>query len=159
MKYKFDYKITALDLWQISMYGIYSSMVGVSNIIFTVAMLLLTARLWGEAHIIVKILLIFGISLFPVIQPIAIYIRAKRKVQAIPRDLEIAFDDSGMHIKSEKQSSILKWNEITGVTKRPKMIVVYTKYKHGYVLPNKLLGKGKDDFYSYITLKIDMRQS
>ena len=32
-KYKFTYQITAFDLWQLSMYGIYGSMVGVCNII------------------------------------------------------------------------------------------------------------------------------
>jgi hypothetical protein len=118
MKYRFSYQITAWDILKISVNGIYSSMIGASNIIFTVAVLLLTTKLWGEVNNLVKILLILGIFLFPIIQPVAIYIRAKRQVEAIPHDLEIAFNDSGMHFISQQQSSRLKWNEITGVTKR-----------------------------------------
>ena len=159
MKYKYSYQITAWDILKISVNGIYSSMIGASNIIFTVAVLLLTTKLWGEVNNLVKILLILGIFLFPIIQPVAIYIRAKRQVEAIPHDLEIAFNDSGMHFISQQQSSRLKWNEITGVTKRSNMVVIYTKYKHGYIFPNKVLGKEKDDFYRYIVSKIHRRQS
>ncbi|HHY43078.1 MAG TPA: YcxB family protein [Thermoanaerobacterales bacterium] len=157
MRYKFNYAITALDLWQLSMYGIYSSMIGVCNIIFTIAMLLLTAKFWGNVNSFVKILLIFGIGLFPIIQPIAIYARAKRYVAAIPHDLEICFDDSGIYIRTKKQSHILKWNEIKSISKRPNMIVIYTVANRGYILPNKILKEQREDFYRYLISKVDMR--
>lgn len=156
MRYRFKYQITASDILKISMHSIYSSMIGVSNIIFTIAMSLLAVKLWGEVSIFVKMLLILGVCLFPVIQPIAIYIRAKRQVDAVPNDLEIAFDDSGMNIKSKKHSSKLKWNEIKRITKRPNMIIIYTKSGHGYLFPNKVLGEEKEEFYRFIVSKINM---
>ena len=37
MKYKYTYRNTAGELWQLSMYYIYGSMAGLCNIIFTAA--------------------------------------------------------------------------------------------------------------------------
>ncbi|MEW9124953.1 MAG: YcxB family protein [Thermotaleaceae bacterium] len=154
MKYTFIYRTTAFDLWQLSMYGIYGSMVGVCNIIFTVAMLLLSAKFWGDVNSFMKILFIIAISLFTVIQPAAIYMRAKRQALAVSQDVELSFDDSGIHINTDKQNSDLKWNTIKGVSKKPSMIVIFSTTKHGFVLTNKVLGKQKEAFYDYVVSRI-----
>lgn len=153
MKYTFAYQTTAFDLWQLSMYGIYGSMVGVCNIIFTVAMLLLSARFWGDVNNFIKILFIMAISIFTVIQPTVIYMRAKRQVATVPQDIEIGFDDRGIHVKTEKQSSDLKWSTIKGVSKKLSMIVIFSTTKHGFILTNKVLGKEKEALYDYIVSK------
>ncbi|MDF2547343.1 MAG: hypothetical protein K0R93_2241 [Anaerosolibacter sp.] len=154
MKYRFTYQTTAFDLWQLSMYGIYGSMVGVCNIIFTVAMGLLSAKFWGTVNGFMKIIFIIAICLFTVIQPAVIYMRAKRQVATFPHDMEIGFDDHGVHVKTEKQRSELKWNTIKAVSKKPSMIVIFSTTKHGFVLTNKALGKQKEAFYSYVVSKI-----
>jgi len=154
MKYKFNYQTTAFDLWQLSMYSIYGSMVGVCNIIFTVAMLLVSIRFWEDVNGIIKIILIIAICLFTVIQPAVVYKRAKKQVGAVPRDMEIGFDDNGIHVKTQNQSSNLKWNTIKGLSKKPSLIVIFSTTKHGFVLTNKVLGKQKKDFYDYVVSKI-----
>lgn len=155
MKYKFTYQTTAFDLWQLSMYGTYGSMVGVCNIIFTVAMLLLTGKFWGDVSSFIKILFIMAICLFTVIQPAVVYMRGKRQVATVPQDMEIGFDDNGIHVKTENQNSDLKWNSIKGVSKKPSMIVIFTTTKHGFILTNKMLGKQKKAFYDYVVSKIE----
>lgn len=154
MEYKFTYQTTAFDLWQLSMYGTYSSIVGVCNLIFTIAMLLLTIRFWGTVNIFAKMLLLIGICLFTVIQPAVVYMRAKRQVAAIPNNMEIGFDDNGLHIKTEKEISDLEWNRIKGLSKKPSMIVILLADQRGFVLTNKMLGKQKEAFYSYAASKI-----
>ncbi|HHX59879.1 MAG TPA: YcxB family protein [Epulopiscium sp.] len=153
MKYKFTYTTTALDVWQLAMYGTYGSLIGVCNIIFTVAMLLLTGKFWGDVGIPMKILLIIGICLFTVIQPLAIYRRAKKQIPEIPQEVEIGFDDHGVHIKTGDQNSKLKWKAIQGVSKKPTMIIIFSTQKHGFVLNNKVLGKEKRACYEYILSK------
>ena len=37
--------------------------------------------------------MLFGCLLFPVIQPIAIYLKAKGQVRAMPKGVELAFDE------------------------------------------------------------------
>ena len=154
MKYKFNFKTTAFDIWQLSMYGIYGSIVGVCNVIFTVMMLLLANKYWTNVNNLTKIMLIVGIALFTVIQPVVVYMRCKRQVAKMPYDIEIEFDDDEIHIKTEKQSSDLIWSEVKGVLKKPSMIVIYSTNKHGFILNNKVLGKQKDVFYDFVLSKI-----
>ncbi len=154
MKYKFTYQTTAFDIWQLSMYSTYGSMVGVCNIVFTVAMLLLSVKFWGDVNNFMRILLIIAICLFTVIQPVVVYMRAKRQVRTVPSDMEIGFDDKGIHVKTKDQSSDLKWNRIKGVSKKPSMIVIFSTTKHGFILTNKMLGKQKEEFYDYVNSKI-----
>ncbi|MGN9164378.1 YcxB family protein [Tissierellaceae bacterium HCP3S3_D8] len=154
MKYKFNYQTSAFDLWQLSMFGIYGSIIGVCNIIFTVAILLLATKFWEDVSRFIKILLIISISLFTVIQPIAVYIRAKRQIATVPQDMEIGFDDNGIHIKTSNQNSDLKWSTIKGVIKKPSMIIIFTTMKHGFIITNKMLGKQKETFYDYIVSQI-----
>ena len=154
MTYKFNYQTSAFELWQLSMYGTYGSMIGVCNIIFTAAMLLLAAKIWGDINSFIKILLIVGISLFTVIQPLAVYIRAKRQIATVPQDMEIGFDDNGIHVKTSNKYSDLKWSTVKGVTKKSSMIIIFTTAKHGFIISNKMLEKQKDDFYDYVVSKI-----
>ena len=154
MIYKFTYKTSPFDLWQLSMYSIYNSMVGVCNIIFTVAMVLLSGRFWQDVNIFVKVLLIMAICLFTIIQPMVVYIRAKRQLSAISQDIEIGFDDYGIHVKTGNKKSDLKWHTIKAVSKKLGMVIIYSTTKHGFVLTNKVLGKEKQAFYNYVLLKI-----
>lgn len=154
MKYKFTYQTTAFDFWKLSMYYTYGSMVGVCNMIFTVAMILLTVKFWGDVNSLVKILLITASCLFTVIQPLVVYRRAKKQVAKVSEDMEIGFDDKGVHIKTEKQSSDLKWHTIKRVSKKPTMIVIFSTTTHGFILTNKVLGNQKESVYNYIISKI-----
>ncbi len=49
MAYRYESKIRPLDFWLLSMYHTYHSMVGMCNIVFGVAMILLTYRFWAQA--------------------------------------------------------------------------------------------------------------
>lgn len=154
MKYQFTYRTKAFDLWQLAMYATYSSIVGVINIIFTVAMFLLCVKFWENANGYIRTLLILGVSLFTFIQPVVVYIRAKRQLASVQEDMEIGFDDLGVHVKTESQNSNLKWKTIKGISKKPNMIIVYTTTTHGFILKNKMLGTQKEAFYDYVVSKI-----
>ncbi len=69
MRYKYTYRTTARDLWQLSMYYIYGSLAGLCNIIFTVAAFALGFSRWDQAQGIVRCLIVLGCCLFTVIQP------------------------------------------------------------------------------------------
>jgi hypothetical protein len=154
MTYNFKYQTKAIDLWQLSMYGIYGSILGVCNIIFTVAMILMTFKFWTGSNMTVKTLLILAICIFTIIQPLVIFLRAKKQAEKVAEHVEIGFDDKGVHVKIKNKTSDLKWNSIKGITKKPSLLVVLSTSKHGFVLTNKVLGKQKEDFYNYVMSKI-----
>ena len=154
MKYQFKYETKASDLWQLSMYGIYRSIVGVVNIIFTAAMIVLIVRYFAETSWTYRILMILGLSLFTVIQPLVIYNRAKKQLSGMSRDMEIGFDDYGVHVRSEKEKSSIKWKNIKGIAKQPTLVIVYSSATHGFILTNKVLGKEREAFYRYVISKL-----
>lgn len=154
IKFAFKYKTTAFDLWRLSMYGIYSSILGVCNLIFTVTMILLTFKFWEDASQVIRVILIFAICLFILIQPVAIYLKAEKQVLKLPGEIQIDFADAGVHVKIENQSSTLPWTSIKGITKRPGMLIIFSTAKHGFILNNKVLLGQKKPFYDYVVSKI-----
>lgn len=154
MKYLFRYETKASDLWQLSMYGIYRSIVGMVNVIFTGAMIVLIAKYWSDVSWIYRTLMITGLSLFTVIQPLVIYNRAKKQLSGISRDMEIGFDDYGVHVRAGAEKSSIKWKNIKGIAKQPTLVIVYSTSTHGFILTNKVLGKEREAFYRYVISKL-----
>ena len=155
--YRFKYTTRAMDLWKLSMYGTYSSMVGLINVIFTIAMMLLTARYWNQVHIGFKVLLLLGIGLFTFIQPSLVYLKAKKQVSKIPEKLELSFNDQGVHVKSEKEASHIEWKSIKGISKKAGMVVIIASSRYGFILTSDILGSQKEEFYEYVSRQIERK--
>lgn len=154
MKFKFKYHNTAFDYWQLTMYYIYGSMVGLCNLIFTAAMIVLTVRFWMEVSSVVRLLLLLACGLFTVFQPLYVYLKSKEKIRAMQPELEIGFDDKGIYVKSGEETDQLPWKRIKRVSKKPGMIILFADTVHGYVLNNRVLGKEKEAFYAYVASKV-----
>ncbi|MCR5403001.1 MAG: YcxB family protein [Butyrivibrio sp.] len=154
MEYKYLCDVRPKDLFLMAMTRTYKSMVGVVNIIFTVAMILLTARFWKTAPDFLLILMIIGCILFPVLQPIGIYLRSIKQLEDMPRDMELVFNDSGVRVNTGGKSELIRWKRITNAIKRKDMIVVMSDDSHGYMITNRELGSEKEEFYEYLCSKI-----
>lgn len=150
--YEFSYKNTAVDLWKLAMYDIYSSLAGVSNLIFTAALLALLVSQWNEASDLFRGFMILGCSLFTIIQPLIIYNRARSQASGI-RSTNLQFTDKGIHIRVGEEELMLSWKKVKRIMKRPAMLVIFADKKHGFVLPNRTLGSDKEAFYQYLIMK------
>ena len=49
MEYQYKCRITAWDFFRLTMRQTYRSMAGMCNLVFTVAMILLTAKFWSQS--------------------------------------------------------------------------------------------------------------
>jgi hypothetical protein len=154
MNYDFTYQTTAFDLWRLSMYGIYKSILGLCNAIFTVAMVLLAYKYWAGANDVLKLFMALGMSLFTVIQPMLVYLKAKRQVKQLPKEINLHFDDFGVHINTLEQNSSIKWKDIKGVLNRPGMVVIMSSHQHGFILTDKVLRYQRKEFIQEVTSKI-----
>ena len=101
MHYQYQCKIKPIDFWKLSMRRTYRSLVGVCNIVFGVAMMLLTVRFWNQAGDVVQALLFLACLLVPVIQPTGVYLKAKAQVAVIPQGTELSFHEDGIHVTLE----------------------------------------------------------
>ena len=154
MEYKYMCDVKASDLWKMAMVRTYKAAIGVVNIVFTVAMILLTFRFWKTAPDILRVLMIFGCLVFPVIQPLATYGMCVKQLENMPRDMELKFDDVGVHVSTGGQSELIRWNKVKNAIKRSNMIVVMSDDSHGYMLTNRVLGDQKQEFYEFLCGKI-----
>ena len=154
MKFHYHYRNTTLELWQLSMYYIYGSLIGVCNLIFTGAMFALVYSKWSVSDTFFRILMIVGCCLFTVFQPVSAYRKAAKQAASIKEDTDIGFDDTGMYLKVGEKSSRIRWNQIKRISKKPTMVVIFSDTAHGYVLTDRILGADKASFYDFIASKI-----
>ncbi|MBP3278236.1 MAG: YcxB family protein [Butyrivibrio sp.] len=154
MEYKYMCDVKASDLCKMAMVRTYKAAIGVVNIVFTVAMILLAFRFWKTAPDILRVLMIFGCLVFPVIQPLATYGMCVKQLENMPRDMELKFDDVGVHVSTGGQSELIRWNKVKNAIKRNNMIVVMSDDSHGYMLTNRVLGNEKEEFYNFLCSKI-----
>ncbi len=150
MHYQYQCKIKPIDFWKLSMRRTYRSLVGVCNIVFGVAMILLTLRFWNQANDVVQALLFLACLLIPVIQPLGVYWKAKAQAAVIPQGTELSFHEDGIHVTLGDEREFICWNKVKGVRKEGSMIIVYTDANHGYMLTKKVLGKERNEFYQYV---------
>lgn len=150
MSYQYRSVIKPVDFWALSMRRTYSSLVGMCNIVFAVAMILLTVRFWNQANDVVQALLFLACLIIPVIQPFCVYMKAKIQVSVIPQGTELAFGEDGIQVTLGSEREFIRWNKVRGVRKEPGMVIVYTDASHGYMLTNRILGRDKEDFYNFV---------
>lgn len=155
MKFHYKYRTTAFELWQLSMYYTYGSMVGVCNIIFTAAVVVLGVSRWAEFGVGMHALIVLCALLFTVIQPLMVYRKALKQAEAIKEDTEAGFDDAGIHIRVGSQTADLKWSGIKKISKKPTMIIIFSDTTHGFVFTNRVLGAEREAFYAYVTSKMN----
>lgn len=157
MRYDYKYQTKAIDFWQLAMYGIYGSMVGLVNVIFTVAMVIVSLKFWQDASLMNRLFMLFGLCLFTGIQPMLLYQKAKKQEAAAPKETHLSFTDSGLTVKVDQQSSHLAWKDLRGVAKKPSLLIVYSGKQHGFVLPNRVIGEDRAKLYEYLRTKIDKK--
>ena len=60
MEYQYKCRITAWDFFRLTMRQTYRSMAGMCNLVFTVAMILLTAKFWSQSGEVLQVLMLIG---------------------------------------------------------------------------------------------------
>ena len=146
MEYQYKCRITAWDFFRLTMRQTYRSMAGMCNLVFTVAMILLTAKFWSQSGEVLQVLMLIGCLLFPVIQP-----------AAVPQDVRLTFDEKGLLVTTGGERQHLPWNRLR-VTKQPGMVLVLSGAGSGYMLTNRVLGADREAFWSFVQIKVEQNR-
>lgn len=159
MKFSFPYRVRPVSLLLLSLMNIYRSMAGVVNIIFTVSMGLLAFRFWSETSLPLRLLMAAGILLFPVFQPLMIFLRSRKIVSRMPDAMRIDFDRQGMTITAENHNSHLDhssvaYSEIKSVIRIMGMLIIYTQTGQGFVLGREIIGDNEDTLYKFLVKQV-----
>lgn len=132
--YELEYNPDPFDLTKMVLKGIYSSIHGVINFIFTISIIFLMIRFWSSVGIGLKTLMFISLLLFPLIQPLFIHLNSIRTFEDLDKDLVLIFDDYGITSKSKKTDEFIEWKDIVGIAKSNDTYVVYTQGSRGYIL-------------------------
>ncbi len=154
MNFQYTYRTTAKDIWQLSMYHIYGSMAGAGNLLITVGAAALILTRWQMAPGWQRFLLVVCLILFPVIQPLAVYWRARKQAAGTAREITLRADGQGLHISAEKERSDIPWSAVRRIAKKPTLLVIYSDTTHGFILSNRVLGEEKEPFFEYVYTRI-----
>lgn len=158
--YNLTIQLTHDDLFQSSINFTKHSKTFLFDIIFTVVAIIATTFTifngrFFELSDFKKILLLFCCILFPIIQPIILYIKSGNHSKKI-KDLIITmvFDDEKIIINSKDEKSEVKYENIYNFIKYKNMIVVMYDSIHGQIIPNRVFNNNREEFYNYVSKKI-----
>ncbi len=153
MNYEFNYKIEPIDILLMTLKGIYSSIVGVVNVVFTVASIGMLLTFGGSLNIILDIVLVVAILWFPLVQPFLLYKKAKKSLSSFTENIKIMFEQNGIVINFNETISNIPWSNVVRVSKNNRAIVVYVTQKEGYILTKKVVGEQFDELHKFIIEK------
>lgn len=151
MEFSFRYKVKPQNVWVLGMVNMYRSMAGVVNIIFTLSMVLLALRFWTGAAASLKILIAAGILIFPVFQPLLIYLRSRKIVSRMPSDLKMTIDDKGIEVASEDNRSHIDFSDLKSILKIRGLLVLHTHSQQSFILNGETLEGQGEKLYSFLS--------
>lgn len=157
MRYQYQCRVRPVDFWMLSMCRTYRSLVGVCNIVFGIAMILLTMRFWNKAGDMTQAVLCLACLLVPVIQPLGVYLKAKAQVSLVPQSTVLVFEEDGIHVTLNDEKEWIRWDKVRGIKKEAGIVIVYTDANHGYLLTRRVLGRERDEFYRYVETHVKDR--
>lgn len=146
---QFHVALSTKDLWQFSMYHSNSGMLGLFNVIFTVAALFLLITRWGSLTVPYRLLLVVCVLLFTVWQPALLYFKVRRqsKKSTSMQPMDLIFSDKGLKVCQGKNSAKFPWEKMARVDRKMSMVILYMDRVHAYLLPKSAMGEQEEAFY------------
>ena len=120
---------------------------------FIISSIALLYALWGTSPWWLRILLIFFLSLFTVIQPTGVYLRAKKSLKDNHDTLQLTLNDQGIEVVVGDRKEFKNWSQVQGIVLKPTLVAIYTDKNHGYILTNRILKDSKKQFRAFIQTK------
>ena len=148
-KIQFRIALTAKDFWQFSMHHSNGGMMGIFNMIFTVASLALLLIRWGELTVPYRLLLVFCVSLFTVWQPLLLYNKARKQAKrmAAQPPMDLTFDQDGLLVEQGEQQAVFAWDQMGRMDRSRKMVVLYMDRIHAYLIPERVMKDQQEAFF------------
>ena len=100
-------------------------------------------------------LLIFCCILFPIINPIIIYIKSVLHANKLKNIfITMNFNEDNINIYAEKENITIEYKDIYDCINYKDMIVIMYDSIHGQIMPERIFNNKKDEFYCFISEKI-----
>ena len=92
---KIQVKMTARDIFDFSMYSAYSGFAGIFTFVFLILVIGILGYAWSSVAVMQRVMLLGCIILFVFVQPIMIWMKAKRMIQ--PKSMTLCITATELH--------------------------------------------------------------
>ena len=149
---QFEVKLGVKDLWQFSMYHANAGMLGIVNLLFTLAALFLIVTRWGTLTVPYRLLLVVCALMFTVWQPLLLYNKARKQAKspAVKEPMSLTFGEEGLKVSQNGQEVEFAWEQMGRLDKMPTMVILYMDRVHAYLLPKSVMGAQEEPFYEVV---------
>ena len=160
MSYEYTIKLNSNDRFNSSMNFVRKSKTFYFDIIFTILAIFLTIYLiitkkFFELSLSRKILLMLCCILFPIIQPIMLYLKSVlNKSKLVESEIALKFNDEKIFISSSTEKTTFEYVDVYNFIKFENMIVLMYDSIHGQIIPDRYTKDQKEDFYNFVSDKI-----
>ncbi len=152
-KFEYTFRNTPADYFLFRLGNTYHHWTAVVNIVFTAAIAALMISRWGTAGTFARILMVLALMIFPVFQPLSMYLVSIKESEKIREDTTVCFDETGMHITVREHRQTIRWKQFDSIIRRRSMLIAVPDGQHAYLLTNRILGEEKQALYEYVTAK------
>lgn len=151
---KFHTQLKANDIFKFSLAYTYSGF----QLLLTLILIVVGAYLCvtgltieqGESNLIFGIILI---GLFVVVNPIMLYVKAKKQAIENPAykvPTYYTLKEEGIFVELGEESATIEWERVVKLTHKLGLNILYTGRKQAFVFPDYALGEDKDKMLSYM---------
>lgn len=160
MKYSFKFKLTNIDFFNSSINFMFFTKTIFFDILFTIIAILATiytiyTKAFFTFSLVRKMLLIVCMILFPIIQPLLLYIKSYQRFNSLTNnEVSIVFNDISVILSSSTENATVLYKNIYNFIKFKNMIVIMFDSIHGQILPDRIFNNNKDEFYEFVSNKI-----
>ncbi len=136
----FTYQTKVKDMYRFMIYYSYYGFRGIVNLIISIGAIILLINGADEGYAFNKALLIIIASLFTVINPIQLYLKAAKQVKLTPmfqQPLDYKVNEEGISVRLKEEEMTLAWEDIYKIVETRKDFYFYTSINRAHILPKE----------------------
>ena len=154
MKAQFKVNINVKDMYTFLMNNTYRKFSGIIWIVFSLTVVGIAIYTWGDVKLVNSILLIVLASLYTVIHPIILWLKAKAQIKNndyFKQTLDYTADSKGIKVSQGEESTMIKWDEMWKAVRYGGDVVVYVSTIRAFILPIRCMGDQYNNFVEAAT--------
>lgn len=149
-----DVELTVKDMFKFLLNSTYRKLTGIIWIIFSAVVVFVTIITWGAVPVSNSILMIILASLYTIINPTLLYLKAKKQIKysdSLANTLHYTIDDKNIKVSQKEAKERTPWNTVWKVVRYGDQVIIYVTSIRAFILPVRCFENGYDDFVTIAT--------
>lgn len=151
--YTFSVQMTAKEVFRFSLHHSYFKVSGIIGVLMSVASLLTFILFFHDLGDQNKAVLLVVALWFTVLEPMAIYTRAKGQAKRNPtykKPLIYTLNQEGITVSQDEQSQSIEWNQLMKIVETSSQYLVYSSKVHAFVFPKASMKEQQEEIEKFM---------